>query len=112
MVVLECEEYTRTVASSEGVFSVGLGRLRTVSADAGISFLASRPLANALRTKDRLRYRRNRAIAIARKIMAPTIPPASAPLLIPPPGEMDEPCLATHFVWAHVLQSLVRSTLQ
>lgn len=107
MVVLECEEYTRTVASSEGVFSVGLGRLRTVSADAGISFLASRPLAKALRTRERFRYQRNMAIDIARKSTAPTIPPASAPLLTPPLEEMDEPCLGTHFVCAQVLQSLL-----
>jgi hypothetical protein len=64
---------------------MGSGLARTVSAEAGTS-LTRNGWTGALKRCD-LRYQRKKARAAARKRMAPTTAPASAPELIPPEEE-------------------------
>ena len=82
-------------------FSVGSGRLRTSAARAGLSFCGSRAWTCVLRWLDLRRYHRKREIERAKRRTAPTIPPAKAPLLTPPP-DFEDPGPETQVVWLHV----------
>lgn len=88
----------------EGDFSMGSGRLSTVSAGAGTSFTSLDDW-SAFFMRDRRLSHRKTATETARKRMTPTTAPASAPLETPPPDELD-PALRSHTVLPQVAQSL------
>ncbi len=91
MVVFEDMANTRTLLTWEGPggFSAGSGRLRTVSARAGISLISGRATGFAFARRCLRRYQRKMAITTATRTKAPMIPPARAPLLTPE-DELDE----------------------
>lgn len=84
-------------------FSMGSGRLRTVSALAGMSDLSS--WIEPFRRLSLRRYQRKAQTARARKMRDPIIPPARAPLPTPLEAELVLEPGETHLTVAQVLQS-------
>ena len=107
----EVVEYTLTVpASSRGavgegnVFSMGSGRLSTVSAGAGTSFAVG--ASACLGTRFRRLHHQNTATTIHRNSRDPITAPATAPLLTPPPEPDPEVSIGTHLLELQVVQLL------